>query len=72
MCCKDGERIGEGSNHVLANNDSTVHAEVIAIRDDYIYEFINKLSLNEQNNTILDLKSLNRDERIEEFIKNII
>ena len=30
---------------------------------------INKLSLNEQDNTILNLKSLNREETIEEFNK---
>ena len=119
---KDGKIIGKGSNHVLANNDPTAHAEVMAIRDackninsydlsdcelytscypcpmclsaiiwanikkvyygntkedaadigfrdDFIYGFINKLSLNEQDNTILDLKSLNREETIEEFNK---
>ena len=119
---KDGKIIGKGSNHVLANNDPTAHAEVMAIRDackninsydlsdcelytscypcpmclsaiiwanikkvyygntkedaadigfrdDFIYGFINKLSLNEQDNTILDLKPLNREETIEEFNK---
>ena len=119
---KDGKIIGKGSNHVLANNDPTAHAEVMAIRDackninsydlsgcelytscypcpmclaaiiwsnikkvyygntkedaanigfrdDFIYDFINKLSLNEQDSAILDLKSLNREETIEEFNK---
>ena len=41
----------------------------IGFRDDFIYNFINKLSLNEQDNTILDLKSLNREDTIEEFNK---
>ena len=41
----------------------------IGFRDDFIYDFINKLSLNEQDNTILDLKPLNREETIEEFNK---
>ena len=30
---KDGKIIGNGSNHVLMNNDPTAHAEVMAIRD---------------------------------------
>ncbi len=30
---KDGKIVGKGSNHVLANNDPTAHAEVTAIRD---------------------------------------
>ena len=41
----------------------------IGFRDDFIYDFINKLSFNEQDKTILDLKSLNREETIEEFDK---
>ena len=30
---KDGKIIGKGSNHVLVHNDSTAHAEIMAIRD---------------------------------------
>ena len=30
---RNGEIIGKGSNHVLSDNDPTVHAEVMAIRD---------------------------------------
>lgn len=30
---KDGVIIGKGSNHVIANNDPTAHAEIVAIRD---------------------------------------
>ena len=41
----------------------------IGFRDDFIYDFINKLSLNEHDNAILKLESLNREETIEEFNK---
>ena len=119
---KDGKIIGKGSNHVLANNDPTAHAEVMAIRDackninsydlsdcelytscypcpmclsatiwanikkvyygntkedaaeigfrdDFIYDFISKLSENKIDNNILELKSIDREQTIEEFNK---
>ena len=119
---KKGKIIGKGSNHVVANNDPTAHAEIIAIReacenmntydlsecelytscypcpmclaaiiwsnikkvyygntkedaadigfrDDFIYEFIGKLSENKVDNSILELKSLDREQTIEEFNK---
>ena len=119
---RKGKIIGQGSNHVLKNNDPTAHAEIIAIRDackninsydlsdcelytscypcpmclsaiiwanikvvyygntkedaadigfrdDFIYSFINKLSNNEQDNSVLELKSMDRNETIEEFKK---
>ena len=119
---KNGKIIGKGSNHVLANNDPTAHAEVMAIRDackninsydlsdcelytscypcpmclsaiiwanikkvyygntkedaaeigfrdDFIYDFIGKLSENKIDVEVLDLISMNREQTIEEFEK---
>ena len=42
-------------------------AEEIGFRDDYIYEFIDKLSNEKKDETVLSLKSLNRDEALEVF-----
>ena len=119
---KDGKIIGKGSNHVLASNDPTAHAEVMAIRDackninsydlsdcelytscypcpmclsaiiwsnikkvyygntkedaadigfrdDFIYDFIGKLSKNKIDNNVLELESMDREQTIEEFNK---
>jgi len=117
---RNGEIIGKGSNHVLANNDPTAHAEVMAIRDackninsydlkdcelytscypcpmclsatiwanvkkvyygntkedaanigfrdDFIYDFINKISNGENDNNVLDLECIDREETIKSF-----
>lgn len=39
----------------------------IGFRDDYIYEYIEKLSKNIENNEVLNLKSMNREEAIKVF-----
>ena len=39
----------------------------IGFRDDYIYDYIDKLSDNIQDKSVLDLKSLNREDAIEVF-----
>lgn len=44
-------------------------AAKIGFRDDFIYDYIEKLSKNEQDNSVLELKSMDRDETIEEFNK---
>ena len=44
-------------------------AERKKMQDDFIYDYIEKLSKNEQDNSVLELKSMDRDETIEEFNK---
>lgn len=41
----------------------------IGFRDDFIYDFIEKLSENKTDNNILELISMDREETIEEFNK---
>lgn len=119
---QNGKIIGKGSNHVLANNDPTAHAEIMAIRDacqniqsydlsecelytscypcpmclsaiiwsniktvyygntkedakeigfrdDFIYDYIEKLTEGEENKNILNLKAMNREDTIKTFEK---
>lgn len=44
-------------------------AAKIGFRDDFIYEFLEKLSKNESDNSIVELKPMDRNETIEEFNK---
>lgn len=41
----------------------------IGFRDDFIYNYINELSQNKENTDVLELKSMDRKETIEEFNK---
>ena len=41
----------------------------IGFRDDFIYDFIEKLEDNKENKRVLDLKELNREEALEVFNK---
>ena len=47
--------------------NSKEDAEEIGFRDEFIYDFLEKLSNNETDKKILNLKSLNREEAIEVF-----
>lgn len=42
-------------------------AKSIGFRDDFIYEYISNISKNKQDNNILELKSMDREETIKEF-----
>ena len=44
-------------------------AAEIGFRDDFIYNYIDKLSKNEQDNAILDLECIDREDTLEEFNK---
>lgn len=44
-------------------------AKNIGFRDDFIYNFIRKLSENLIDNSVLELESMNREQTIEEFNK---
>ena len=41
----------------------------IGFRDDFIYNYIEQLANEKQDNTILELKSMDREKTIEEFNK---
>ena len=41
----------------------------IGFRDDFIYDFLEKLSKNESDDSVLELKPMDRNETIEEFNK---
>lgn len=42
-------------------------AKRIGFRDDFIYEYINKIAKGMKDNSILELKDMNREETIKEF-----
>ena len=42
-------------------------ATEIGFRDDFIYDYFSKISINEQDNTVLELKPMDREYTIEEF-----
>ena len=44
-------------------------ATKIGFRDDFIYNYIDNLSKNNQDNSVLELKCIDRNETIEEFNK---
>ena len=41
----------------------------IGFRDDFIYDFLEKLSKNDSDDSVLELKPMDRDETIVEFNK---
>ena len=47
--------------------NTKVDAANIGFRDDYIYNFIKKLTDNEEDDNILDLKEMDREETIKTF-----
>ncbi len=47
--------------------NTKIDAANIGFRDDYIYNFIKKLTENEEDNNILELKCIDREETIKTF-----
>ena len=52
---------------VIYYGNTREDAKRIGFRDDFIYEYINKIAKGMKDNSILELKDMNREETIKEF-----